>query len=137
MKKYLLALLLPILLACDNEGSNNNNPYIPNYSFSYDINTNLPLYNQLTFAGNAVYIGDIGARGVYVFNTGSGYNAFDAACPNQELSSCSTMTQNGIYAVCDCDGAQYSFYTGISEGQSYPMKQYRVQVNGASIRVYN
>jgi hypothetical protein len=27
-----------------------------------------------------------GARGIIVFNTGSGYNAFDAACPNQAIS---------------------------------------------------
>ena len=137
MKKYLLALIIPLLGGCDNEGYNNNNPYIPNYSFSVDINTNLPLYDELKYATNAVYIPNVGALGVYVFNTGSGYNAFDAACPNQELSNCSTMTEDGLSAVCPCDGAEYSFFTGIAEGQRYRMKPYRVQVNGDNIRVYN
>ncbi|HEX8562749.1 MAG TPA: hypothetical protein VF676_07210 [Flavobacterium sp.] len=137
MKKYLVALIFPLLAGCDNEGSNNNNPYIPNYSFSIDLNTNLPAYDQLKFPGNGVYVPGVGALGIYVFNTGSGYNAFDAACPNQELSSCSTMTEDGIYAVCPCDDAQYSFYTGIAEGKQYRMKPYRVQANGDNIRVYN
>ncbi len=137
MKKYLVLLLLPILFACEGEGFNNNNPFIPNYSFSVDINMNLPTYNALKFPGNAIYVPGAGALGVYVFNTGSGFNAFDAACPNQEISGCSTMARDGINAVCPCDDAEYSFYTGISEGKQYRMKPYRVQVNGDNLKVYN
>lgn len=137
MKNYLLLFLLPLFFGCDNTGFNNNNPYIQNYTFTVELNTNLPSYNNLKFAGNGVFVSGYGARGLLVFNTGSGYNAYDAACPNQELSSCSTMTMNGINAVCACDSAQYSFYTGISQGQQYPMKPYRVQVNGDLIRIYN
>jgi nitrite reductase/ring-hydroxylating ferredoxin subunit len=76
-------------------------------------------------------------RGVYVFNTGSGYNAFEAACPNQALSACSTMTLKGI-KFCSCDNNEYSLFTGLSQGGSqYPLKQYRVEVNGTILRVYN
>jgi nitrite reductase/ring-hydroxylating ferredoxin subunit len=74
------------------------------------------------------YVPNIGARGVIVFNTGSGYNAFDAACPNQAISTCSTMTINGINAVCGCDNATYNLFTRQSNLQ-YPMKQYRT-MNG-------
>lgn len=137
MKNYFLLLLLPLFFGCDSTGFNNNNPYIQNYTFTVELNTNLPSYNNLKFAGNGVYVSGYGARGLLVFNTGSGYNAYDAACPNQELSSCSTMTMTGINAVCACDSAQYSLYTGISQGQQYPMKPYRVQVNGDLIRIYN
>jgi len=137
MKKYLLLLLLPLVFGCEGDGFNNNNPFIPNYAFSIDINTNLPAYNALKFPGNAVYVSGIGALGVYVFNTGSGYNAFEAACPNQEISGCSTMGIDGINAVCPCDSAEYSLYTGIAEGQQYRMKPYRVQVSGDNLRVYN
>ncbi len=137
MKKYFYLLLLPILMACEGEGFNNKNPNIPNYGFSIDINLNLPSYNSLKFAGNAVYLSEGGALGVYVFNTGSGFNAFDAACPNQPLGSCGAMLIDGINAVCECDSSEYSLYTGIAEGQTYRMKPYRVQVNGDNIRVYN
>jgi nitrite reductase/ring-hydroxylating ferredoxin subunit len=59
------------------------------------------------------------------------------ACPNQELSSCSTMTIDGINVVCPCDEAEYSLFSGQSPGKQYPLKQYRVEVNGNSLLVYN
>ncbi|WP_320815491.1 hypothetical protein [Flavobacterium sp.] len=141
MKKYLTLILLPLILSCSNDSFNNNNPYLPNYGFSTTINLNLPQYSQLIYPANAVYINNAGAgiRGIFVFNTGNeNYVAFDAACPNQALSSCSTMTINGIKALCSCDGAEYSFFSGQAPGQQYPMKQYRVQkISSTSLKVYN
>jgi nitrite reductase/ring-hydroxylating ferredoxin subunit len=64
------------------------------------------------------------------------YNAFDAACPNQVISSCSTMTLKGINVLCPCDGNEYSLFTG-QGGSEYPLKQYRVEVNGNVLRIYN
>jgi nitrite reductase/ring-hydroxylating ferredoxin subunit len=136
MKKLLFLLLVPFLFNCNSDSPNNNNPYIPNYGFSTVIDLSLPTNSNLNFAGNGKIIQG-GARGVIVFNTGSGFTAFDAACPNQALSACSTMTVSGINAVCACDNAKYSLFTGQSPGQQYPMKPYRVEVNGNTIRVYN
>jgi nitrite reductase/ring-hydroxylating ferredoxin subunit len=137
MKKYLfLFIVFPLFYSCSDTGFNNKNPYLPNYSFTINIDTNLPLYSNLKFVSNAVYISGQGVRGVIVFNTGSGYNAFDAACPNQALGSCSTMTLKGINAVCPCDSKEYSLFTG-QGGLQYPLKQYRVEANGNTIRVYN
>ncbi|MDD2673587.1 MULTISPECIES: Rieske (2Fe-2S) protein [Flavobacterium] len=137
MKKYaLLFLIIPFFLSCSDSGINNSNPFVPNYTFTIDVNLNLPAYSNLKFVSNAVYISGIGARGLIIFNTGSGYNAFDAACPNQTISACSTMTINGINAVCGCDNSEYSLFTGQGPLQ-YPLKQYRVQVNGNVLRVYN
>lgn len=137
MKKYaLIFLIIPFFLSCSDSGLNNSNPFVPNYTFTVDVNLNLPAYSNLKFVSNAVYISGIGARGLIIFNTGSGYNAFDAACPNQTISGCSTMTINGINAVCGCDNAEYSLFTGQGQLQ-YPLKQYRVQVNGNLLRVYN
>jgi nitrite reductase/ring-hydroxylating ferredoxin subunit len=68
---------------------------------------------QSSISSNVIYYGQ-GIRGVYVFNTGSGYNAFEAACPNQVLSACSTMTLKGI-VVCSCDNNEYSLFTGLSK----------------------
>jgi nitrite reductase/ring-hydroxylating ferredoxin subunit len=129
MKKLLYFLLLLPFLGCNDSGFNNRNPYLPNYNFSYDINTNLPSFSNLQFPSNAVkiYPGDGPSRGIIVFNTGSTYNAFDGGCPNQDLTSCSTLTINGIEAKCPCDDASYNLFTG----------QYRVEVSGTNIRVYN
>lgn len=138
MKKFLfLFLASSLFFSCSNNDFDNANPYIPNYTVSLDINMNLPSYSSLLYVSNAIYYPGQGAKGIIIFNTGSGYNAFDAACPNQALSSCSTMTINGINAICACDNASYNLFTGLSTGKEYPMKQYRVEVNGNVLRVYN
>lgn len=140
MKKYFFIIITSFFfLGCSNNENSNKNPYIPNYSFSVDINMNLPLYSPLKSPGNGIYYSNAGAKGIMIFNTGSGYNAFDAACPNQELSSCSTMTINGINAVCSCDKKEYNLFTGqATTASTYPMKQYRVQVVSETlIRIYN
>ena len=139
MKKYLFLFLLPLFFGCDKENFNNHNPYIENYGFSVDLNTNLPLYNNLKYAGNGVYVPGYGAAGLWVFYTGSGYNAFDAACPNQPITSCSVLTRNGGALTCQCDNVQYSLFTGLSQGveMDFPLKQYRTEVNGDNIRVFN
>ena len=134
-----------MLFGCSTNSTNNNNPYLPNYTVNLDINMSLPQYSDLKFVSNGIYVAGQGVRGVFVFNTGSGYVAFDAACPNQALSSCSTMTFKKIddqridrtNVVCACDNAQYSLFSGQSAGKSYPLKQYRVEVNGNLLRVYN
>ena len=137
MKKYsFFFLLLVVLNSCSEQVVRNNNPNLPNYTVLIDINLNLPEYSNLKFVSNSVLIPARGIRGVVVFNTGSGYNAFDAACPNQALSSCSTMTIKGINLLCACDNEEYSLFTG--QGKlKYPLKQYRVEVNGDVLRVIN
>ena len=138
MKKFLVFLLiLPFITSCDEGSFNNRNPYIPNYTVSLPINLNLPQYSNLQFPSNHIVDYSQGARGIVVFNTGSGFVAFDLACPNQELSSCSTMTISGINAICACDSAEYSLFSGQSAGLQYPMKQYRVEIQGSMLTVYN
>ena len=96
----------------------------------------LPLYTSLKFPGNIVNYQNVAAKALYIINTGSGYNAFDAGCPNQPLSDCSTMTLKGINIVCPCDQEEYSLFTGLGK-LTYPLKQYRVEVNGSFLRIYN
>ena len=149
MKKYFfLFIALPMLFGCDSNSPINNNPYLPNYPVNVEINMNLPAYSLLKSVVNAIYFPNEGVRGIFVFNTGSGYLAFDAACPNQALSTCSTMNFKKLdpvdplkidktTVVCACDSAAYSLFTGQSKGAAYSMKQYRVEVNGDVLRVYN
>ncbi|HBS53972.1 MAG TPA: hypothetical protein DD806_08240 [Flavobacterium sp.] len=137
MKKSVwLFVLFLVFISCSDNGPVNTNPFIPNYTFTVDINMNLPSYSKLLYPSNAVYYAGKGVKGLIIFNTGSGYNAFDAACPNQTPSTCSPMTIDGIDAVCSCDNKTYSLFSGQGSLQ-YPMKQYRVEVNGNVLRIYN
>ncbi len=136
-KIFILLLVLPFVLGCDT-GSINNNPNIPNYSVNLQINLSLPDYSHLQFASNHIVDYSQGARGIVVFNAGNNYVAFDLACPNQTYSTCATpMTINGINATCSCDSTVYNLFSGQSPGQQYPMKQYRVDVNGGYLYVTN
>lgn len=137
-RKLWILLLLPLFLQCEREGFNNNNPFLPNLRFSFDVNLNLPSNASLNFVGNGVYIPAAGVRGLIVFNTGSGFTAFEAACPNQPLDDCSTLTLSVPNAVCPCDGTTYSLFTGLSNsGLPYPLKPYRLEVLGNVVRVFN
>ncbi|OIV42975.1 Rieske (2Fe-2S) protein [Flavobacterium johnsoniae] len=137
MKKIcLLILFVSVLLSCSDSERSNKNPYLPNYSVNLSIDMNLPAYSNLKFVSNGVIVPNNGAKGIIIFNAGSGYNAFDAACPNQDVNSCVAMTIDGINAVCSCDKTSYSLFTGLG-GKDYPLKQYKVQVSGTVIHVYN
>lgn len=137
-KLFALLLLIPLFFGCDGSVVRYNNPNIPNYAVNLQINLNLPSYSNLQFPGNYILDYSQGARGVVVFNTGSGFNAFDLACPNQSFSTCTTpMAITGIEAKCSCDNTVYSLYSGQCPGQTYLMKQYRVDVNGSYLTVYN
>ncbi|WP_281337088.1 Rieske (2Fe-2S) protein [Flavobacterium eburneipallidum] len=138
-KHFLLLLVIPLLFGCTADKVNNNNPYLPNYSFSLNINLSLPAYADLTYTTGSFFYESQGLRGIIIFNTGTGYVAFDAACPNQALTSCSkmTLTKGDIKVICPCDNAEYSLFTGQSTGKQYPMKQYRVEQSGTMLRIYN
>ena len=142
MKKYMLLLLcLPLFMGCSSDDYNYNNPYLPNYNFSAPIDLTLPLYNNLQFVGNPVFINTqgYGINGLIVMNTGSGFNAYEATCPNQEITSCSELDINGINAVCPCDDVEYSLFNGLPNADvQYSLKPYRVEIISSTyIRVYN
>lgn len=135
-------------MGCSSDTAQNNNPYLPSYPVSLELNMNLPSYSSLAYVSNAVIVSGYGVRGVVVFNSGSGYYAFDLACPNQALSTCSTMSFKKLDTndplkidkttlVCPCDNAEYSLFNGQSKGLTYSLKQYRVEQIGNTLRVYN
>lgn len=140
MKKIILFLLfLSVLPGCDKDDVRFRNPYLPDYNFSITINLDLPSYSQLNFPSNPVRIFQvgIGINGLIVMNTGSGFVAWEATCPNQPITECSILELNGINALCPCDNIEYSLFNGIGPAQ-YPLKQYRVEaLSPTLIRVYN
>lgn len=139
MKRYLILIIILFLASCSKDSPISNNPFLPNYSFSIDLNTNLPSYSQLQFASNPILITTpgIGVKGIIVMKVGEGdYRAFEASCPNQVPSDCSLLTINGINAICPCDDKEYSLFTGLGNGPQ-TLKPYRVEVLGTVVRVSN
>lgn len=141
MKKYIFLLfILPLLFSCERDNVRMVNRFLPDYNFSIGIDMSLPLYSQLRFTGNPVYVNQagIGINGIIVMNTGGGYVAYEASCPNQPLDNCSRLELNGIIAVCPCDDAEYNLYSSQAAGKEYPLKSYRIEVISPTfIRVYN
>ena len=142
MKKIISFFLICLLFfSCSDNGFNNSNPYIPNYNFTVSFDTNYPAYSNLNFVTNSIYYAgpEVGPKGIYVFYTGTGYNAFDATCPNQSSSTCKnhlTLDTDKISLKCSCGNEVYSLFTGQGKLQ-YPLKQYRAEKIGSVIRVYN
>ena len=143
MKKFLiLLLLLPLIFSCDKDsGKRNVNPFIPDYSFSVSIDTNLPSYTPLTIPMNPVLVNIEGAgvNGVIIMKiSDTDFRAWEANCPNQYPSDCSRMTISitSSNATCPCDGFTYNLITGVGDGQ-YTLKPYAVEVQGTVLRIYN
>jgi nitrite reductase/ring-hydroxylating ferredoxin subunit len=149
MRSYLVLLLLVLVFACDTN-TTNRNPFLQEFSFRFDINTNLPLYSALTNEGSAIYIGNeqAGTRGIFVIKTLAslnGYRAFEASCPNHLPNNCSTMTlDNSRNSVtCSCEDYNYTLFTGQllnapNDGSRfYNMLEYRVNASGNVISITN
>jgi len=143
MKKYILYLLvIPFFFCCSKDDNRRNtNPFLPDYSFSVQIDLNLPLYSNLNSPINPqiVHLETGGIKGLIVMKvSNTDYKVWEAACPNQYTTQdCSLMTLNGVNAKCPCDDIEYSLFTGVGNGGSYALKAYRVEIQGKLLRVYN
>ena len=138
--KYVLILFFILISSCS-KNEINRNPFLHNISFEKTINLNLPKYDDLNYNGGAVYINSGGIKGLILFNFSNQIFAWEASCPNQYPSSCSTMEIDGVQTICNCDDSKYSLATGQllsgSEANSYPMKLYFSEKNGNSVRISN
>lgn len=140
---YLICLI--ILTSCSDNNDIRENPYLPNYQFDTGnlINTTFPQFNELQFPGNSIVLNEpYGINGVVLYYAGGdNYNAFEISDPNHALSSCSTLSIEGIIATCNCDdGNSYDILNGQSrEGTTgtYHLKRYFVERLGSIIRIYN
>ena len=131
--KHVLILIVILICSCS-KNEINRNPYLQNISFEKTINLNLPQYDDLNYNGGAVYLNSGWIKGLILFNFSNQIFAWEASCPNQYPSSCSTMKIDGVQTVCNCDDYKYSLATGqllsSSETNSYPMKLYFSEKNG-------
>ncbi|GIZ16096.1 Rieske (2Fe-2S) protein [Capnocytophaga catalasegens] len=141
MKKIILLLILSILLACKKD-TIRRNPYLPEARFSITINTNLALYNKLKTPLTPVVVPTegVGLRGVIIINTGSGFLAWERACPHVPITDCSTLkSDGGIIVTCPCDNVTYNLVNGnpTSGSSNYQLLNYNVSVNGNILTISN
>jgi|TARA_B110000305_G_scaffold195978_1_gene220820 hypothetical protein len=142
MKKItiLIMFIIPLTFSCEKDEVSSQCRYLANIGVNYEVNLNLPQYNQLNFISNSVYIPNIGNGGIIVTNSGTGYLAWDASDPNRIPTSCSTMTINGLECVSNCpDENSYSLITGQSLGIALEcgLKAYRIEINGSNLFISN
>lgn len=136
--RYLCIIFL-LLVSCTKE-QRQRNPYLPEARFKEVINMNLPLYNRLKNPLSYVEITreGIGLRGIVVINTGSGFVAWERACPSVPLSECSAMEfADNLTLQCPCNGFKYSLINGTPSQGNYGLLNYRVSVNGTILTIEN
>ncbi|XMO88376.1 hypothetical protein AAFN75_08775 [Algibacter sp. AS12] len=142
MKLFICSLLFLTLTACSSNSVDDRNcNFLLDIGVNVSIDLTLPQYSQLTFAGNSVYLENQGNAGIIVASTGVDFYAWDAADPNHALSDCSVIIPSGLNGTCGCgDENTYNFVTGTlagNNGLNCPLKNYRVQVNGNSLLIFN
>ncbi|UOY04749.1 hypothetical protein L0P88_12355 [Muricauda sp. SCSIO 64092] len=146
MKKLFYLIFIPLLFSCESD-SPNRNPFLPDANFRFELNLNLPLYTDLNNIGNPIYVGNdgVGIRGAFVMRTGTGnqFVAWEASCPNQAPSDCSTMTLEGQNVRCPCDDFEYNLFFGQllnppdDGSRFYNLKPYRAVLSGNSVIISN
>ena len=138
--KRLFPIIVCVIFGCQGDIVEQN-PYLNNLpSFEFELNLDLPLYDNLRFAGGTLTLSQLGLKGVHLYNLdGSQILVWEASCPNQRPSDCSKTIVNGIEAVCDCDDSIYSLVTGqpLSKGVEYGLVNYGVRRTGNLVLVYN
>lgn len=143
MKKLLLYLLFGLLLnSCTpDDDIRNDNPNLVDLRFAFQIDLNLPQYNQLNFPGNSVVTYNYGINGIVIYNVNNSlYTAFELTDPNHIPRDCSVLAVEGTEATCNCnDGNVYTVITGqqiAGQGQ-YPLKPYRIIRSGNILEISN
>lgn len=141
MKAILLLILFTLCVSCESDDNLRRNPNLLNINVNYEINLNLPQFNNLNFSGNSVYVPGQGNQGLIIVNSGSSYLAWDAADPNLVPSECSRLIIDGLNAESTCDEPpnSYSLITGqpLVEDLRYPLFAYRITESGGVLRIFN
>jgi hypothetical protein len=143
MKRFLFLSAISVLLFnCSRSSTPNENcQFLLNIPVNLIVNLNLPQFSQLQFPSQSVYVQDGGNGGIILIRTGTGIEAFDAADPNRILEECSILQIDGPIASSSCeDENQYNLFTGLAVENpdlNCPLKRYRVEQNGSTLRIFN
>ncbi|MDP2061378.1 MAG: hypothetical protein Q8J97_16655, partial [Flavobacteriaceae bacterium] len=82
-----------------------------------------------------------GIKGVHIINTGAGFLAWEASCPNHLPNTCSTTLAKGITVTCQCEQYEYNLFTGQILSQSkqplFNLVPYGVRKEGSNLVIFN
>lgn len=139
MKQLLLFLFILSFYTCDK--TEDYNDVLPYRVVDFVADMNLPEYVDLQIPGQSVETDNYGLKGIVIYNFNGNYKAFDLACPQIPLSTCSRMTFDGsLFLNCPCDEAKFSIYDGSpqTDGVSYWAREYYVvKLSNSQLRITN
>ena len=82
LAKIISFVTLLLIIGCAKDINDSRCNYLLDLDIYYEVNLNLPQYNDLNFISNSVYIPNVGNGGIIIVNSGTGYLAWDAADAN-------------------------------------------------------
>jgi hypothetical protein len=138
---YSIFGLIFLFLSCKKEAQPDQGvASIPEVPVDMYIGLNEPAYFNLTAIGGWMYLNG-GSRGLIVYRSIEGYNAYDRHTPYKAEQSCSfgSVDSNEVYIVEGCDQSKYLLIDGsVAAGPaSQPLKRYRTNVTQGVLRIYN
>ena len=133
MKKYLFLLVLTMLVYSCNSDNIDDNTILPNIPVNETIFLNNPEFIDLQVVGGWAYTQG-GISGIIVYHSGiNNFIAFERSAPHLTPKSCSRMdVKNSIIMFCSCDDSEFGILNGapLTDGVSYPARQYRAELVG-------
>lgn len=140
MKNIIIAILFLFLLgSCSSDDFFIESPYLPYAPVDIEINLNDPHFRILKEYEGAVFLDDgySGVLGVVIFNSGAGYRAYEAACPNHAVRDCSTLQFDGNLLYCVCENVDFSMHSGNALNGGYRLREYSVQTYRNTLTIHN
>lgn len=135
-KKIIILVSFLLLINCSDTTNLANCIRSFNLNLVTDLN-NPELINAQTPGGFAQLPG--GNKGILLFNkNGTDFVAYDRLCPRNNCTA--PMTYQNRLLTCSCHNSSYSVDFGgapQTEGFECPAIEYRVTINGSTIRISN
>ncbi|MEA3496646.1 MAG: hypothetical protein U9R42_11485 [Bacteroidota bacterium] len=144
-KTLILPLLFLIILFtnCNDDETYHN---IPDVYINYEINLNLPQFNNLVHAGGYVYIDNEGYNGLLIVHYyDDTYIAIERTCTYEPLKECSVLyvDDSGIFIKCgkeegDCCDSRFQMDGTVMHGPAkYPLRTYNLVHTGDKLTISN
>ncbi|MBQ0734604.1 hypothetical protein [Aquimarina celericrescens] len=145
MKKILFLVCFILILSCSSDDGERNT-FLPNVSFNFQINLNLPEYVNLRVPGG-IFVDRTagrGIKGVIIYNQNDQqFFAYELSDPNLDPNlECSTLSGTGTRFSSTCDGKE-NIYDVAAFGQQikgeggFPLLGYRAVKEGNTVFVSN
>ncbi|MFM9946101.1 MAG: hypothetical protein ACKVQB_12805 [Bacteroidia bacterium] len=146
---FAICLLFVFALCHCNDDTPNTNNFVPSGPVSLVINTDLPEYNHLKFAGNYIYQPG-GNRGVIIIHDfDDNYFAVERTCSFEPDKLCSKIYVDSMGQTLRCGNfnvkkwepccdSRFMYNSWVSQGPAqYPLRTYNLTINGSVITVRN